>query len=45
MFAKCVDCKRTWNISIYRIIYSYGYICPHCAGKRKRKKPPIKAAK
>ena len=42
LFAKCKECGRTWNISIFQQIPSNGYICPYCRGKAKREQRKIR---
>lgn len=38
IYARCVRCKKRWNIAIGQRVPKTGYICPHCAfaagGKR-----------
>ena len=31
LYARCVRCKKRWNIAIGQRIPKTGYICPHCA--------------
>ena len=56
MKARCVYCKKMWNLSCKQNIPSTGYECPACYGERKdnfstklsksfQKKEPIKGAK
>jgi ssDNA-binding Zn-finger/Zn-ribbon topoisomerase 1 len=33
MYAKCVECKLVWNISIKAEIRKDGYKCPKCRAK------------
>lgn len=42
LFAKCKECGRTWNISVFKQIPSNGYICPYCRGKAKREQRNIR---
>ena len=34
MIARCTECKRAWNISIYQKIPPGGYVCPHCEARK-----------
>ena len=31
IYARCVRCKKRWNIAIGQRVPKTGYICPHCA--------------
>ncbi len=33
MFARCVRCKKMWNVSPKQKIGKSGYWCPRCGGK------------
>lgn len=35
MFARCVRCKKMWNVSPKQKIGKSGYWCPRCEGRRK----------
>lgn len=40
MTARCVICKRSWNISIYQKIDSSGYVCPQCEAQKHQRRSP-----
>jgi DNA-directed RNA polymerase subunit RPC12/RpoP len=43
MYAKCIDCKLEWNISIKTKIPKEGYKCPKCRSKeRSAQQKPVK---
>lgn len=35
MNAKCIGCKRMWNVSVLQKIPKLGYICPQCEIQKK----------
>ena len=45
MTAKCMCCKRYWNISVLKRIPKKGYICPYCTDKPKKYKRRNKLCK
>lgn len=37
MYAECIKCRLSWNVSIFRKIPETGYICPRCRKAEERR--------
>lgn len=36
MKARCIQCKRMWNVSIFQSFPKTGYLCPACESRNRK---------